>query len=492
MELDYLVIAAHPDDAELGMGGTIMALKAQGATVGLLDLTSGEPTPHGSPEIRARETEAANRILAIDWRGNLGLANRSLVADLEARHRLAGMLRQLRPRVLLTHYWEDSHPDHVAASSLVDAARFWAKLSKSDLPHEPHFPQRILYFFSVHLRLHIQPSFVLDVTEQHDAKMAAIACYHSQFIAGRPIAPPTILDEIRDRGRYWGWTIGTGFGEPFVSREEVGLRSFAGLAVTPRQPLMLKELTKEDWLNLLGIPKSDVPAVLDSARHPEFSREDGGYAPLSWQGNRSWVAGWNYRRCSAGRNTGLPGCLCVCLRGNDGVGNRPHLRRLGNPCGHPNRQLRCARGRLWPWGTFLLPNAPTAARARRSTISREDPGPWPAQSFSSQKLLRIALPELTAPAPSIPPPPFLPKGPRTSNAGLPRDLRPLTWKPQLPTPSRNRSAWSMCRSFMVSITHAVGNTCSLMTGRKTCAVLPEIPGSASWRSAWRRRSGARY
>ena len=90
MELDYLVIAAHPDDAEIGVGGTILGFKAQGAKVGVLDLTSGEPTPHGTPEIRARETEAASQILALDWRGNLGLPNRSLVADLEARRHLAG------------------------------------------------------------------------------------------------------------------------------------------------------------------------------------------------------------------------------------------------------------------------------------------------------------------------------------------------------------------------------------------------------------------
>jgi N-acetylglucosamine malate deacetylase 1 len=225
MELDYLVIAAHPDDAELGVGGTIMGLKARGASVGVLDLTNGEPTPYGSPEVRIQETEAASKILGLDWRGNLGLANRSLVADLESRHRLAGMLRQLKPKVLLAHYWQDSHPDHVAASELVDAARFWAKLTKSDLPHLPHFPQRVLYYFSVHLRLHVKPSFVVDVTAYHEAKMNALSCYHSQFIAGRPQKPPTVLDDVRDRARYWGWTIGTGYGEPFACREEVGLRS---------------------------------------------------------------------------------------------------------------------------------------------------------------------------------------------------------------------------------------------------------------------------
>src|SRR5262249_3399861 len=90
--LDYLVIAPHPDDAELGAGGAILLLKAQGAKVGVLDLTDGEPTPYGSPEIRQTESAKASAVLGLDWRGNLGLPNRSLVADLDARRRLAGMM----------------------------------------------------------------------------------------------------------------------------------------------------------------------------------------------------------------------------------------------------------------------------------------------------------------------------------------------------------------------------------------------------------------
>src|SRR5262245_17187398 len=90
--LDYLVIAAHPDDAELGLGGTIATLKSRGARVGVLDLTNGEPTPFGTPEIRARETAAATAALELDWRGNLGLPNRALVADLNPRRQLAGAL----------------------------------------------------------------------------------------------------------------------------------------------------------------------------------------------------------------------------------------------------------------------------------------------------------------------------------------------------------------------------------------------------------------
>jgi N-acetylglucosamine malate deacetylase 1 len=227
--LDYLVIAPHPDDAELGAGGTILLLKSQRARVGVLDLTSGEPTPHGSPEIRRRETDAATAILGCDWRGNLGLPNRALAADLEARRKLAIALRELRPRVLFAPYWEDAHPDHVAASALVDAARFHAKLTKTDMPGEPHYPERIIYYFSVHLRLHLHPSFVLDITPHIDRKMEALACYRSQFIEGRQTTPPTFLDELRDRARYWGWTIGGGYGEPFLCREEVGLKGLRDL-----------------------------------------------------------------------------------------------------------------------------------------------------------------------------------------------------------------------------------------------------------------------
>jgi bacillithiol biosynthesis deacetylase BshB1 len=229
MNLDYLVIAAHPDDAELCAGGAILLLKAQGAKVGVLDLSSGEPTPHGSPETRRTETNAATQVLGLDYRGNLGLPNRSLTADLEARHRLAGVLRQLRPRVLLAPYWEDAHPDHVAASALVDAARFWAKLTKSDLPGDPHFPERIVYYFSFHLRLHHRASFVLDITPHMEKKIEAVTCYRSQFIDGRSMNFPTFLDDVRANARYWGWTIDTGYGEPFLIREEVGLRGLRDL-----------------------------------------------------------------------------------------------------------------------------------------------------------------------------------------------------------------------------------------------------------------------
>ncbi|MCG8450725.1 MAG: bacillithiol biosynthesis deacetylase BshB1 [Pirellulales bacterium] len=227
--LDILVIAPHPDDAELGMGGAILKFKREGLSVGVLDLTSGEPTPHGSPEIRARETAVATEILGLDWRDNLGLPNRSLEPTLAAREKLAGAIRQQRPRWLFAPYWVDAHPDHVAATQLVEAARFWAKLSKTAMPGEPHHPERIYNYYCVHLKLAPQPAFVLDISDQWEQKLAAIRAYQSQFIAGRPTQPPTFLDQLRDEAAYWGKTIGVTYGEPFTCREPLGMSTMTGL-----------------------------------------------------------------------------------------------------------------------------------------------------------------------------------------------------------------------------------------------------------------------
>lgn len=227
--LDILVIAPHPDDAELGMGGAILKFIAEGRRVGVLDLTSGEPTPHGSLEIRARETAAASKILGLEWRENLGLPNRSLEPTLEARAKLAAVFRRERPRWLFAPYWVDAHPDHVAATELIEAARFWSKLTKTDLPGEPHHPQRIYNYYCIHLKQAIQPAFVLDISQQWEQKAAAIAAYQSQFITGRSTEPPTFLDGLRDEAAYWGKTIGVRYGEPFTSREPLGLQSMADL-----------------------------------------------------------------------------------------------------------------------------------------------------------------------------------------------------------------------------------------------------------------------
>jgi bacillithiol biosynthesis deacetylase BshB1 len=213
------------------MGGAILRLKAEGYSVGVLDLTDGEPTPRGSVEVRARETAAATAILALDWRENLGLPNRSLEPSLAARAKLAGVFRATRPRWIFAPYWVDAHPDHVAATQLIEAARFWSKLTKSDLGGEPHYPERIFYYYCVHLRLIPQPAFVLDISAFWEKKLAAIACYRSQFIEGRAEESPTFLDRLRDQAATWGWSIGTHYGEPFASREPVGIRGFRDLGI---------------------------------------------------------------------------------------------------------------------------------------------------------------------------------------------------------------------------------------------------------------------
>jgi len=227
--LDVLVVAAHPDDAEIGMGGSIARMLGDGLRVGILDLTDGEPTPAGSRERRARETAAASRVLGLSWRNCLGLPNRSLEPTLDARWKLASVIREQRPRVLFAPYWEDAHPDHVAATALVDAARFWAKLTKSDMPGEPHLVSRVFYYFSLHLRMPERPSLVIDISAQIETKLKAVACFESQFGSARGPDAGRAIEQLRTRAKYWGWCIGTECGEPIASREPIGIKDLSAI-----------------------------------------------------------------------------------------------------------------------------------------------------------------------------------------------------------------------------------------------------------------------
>ena len=225
--LDALVIAPHPDDAELGMGGTIALMLRAGMAVGILDLTDGEPTPRGSVETRARETAAASAALGVGWRENLGLPNRRLRATLAARGRLAEVIRRVRPRWLFAPHWVDAHPDHVAATRLVEAARFWAKLTKCDLDGEPWHPERIYHYACVHLKAVRRPAFVVDISSTWDAKCRSLDCYASQF-------PPRgdglgTLDRVAAADAWWGGAIGVRHGEPFWCREPIALKRLDGL-----------------------------------------------------------------------------------------------------------------------------------------------------------------------------------------------------------------------------------------------------------------------
>ena len=227
--LDMLVIAPHPDDAELGMGGTIAKMIELGWKVGVLDLTDGEPTPFGDVATRIAETQAASAALGLSWRENLGLKNRFLEPTLDARAKLANVFRRARPRWLFAPYWEDAHPDHVAATQLIEAARFWSKLTKSELVGDAFHPQRIYYYYCVHLKHVAQPAFILDISEQWDKKRQSIDAYASQFSTGRQHISPSLIERMRDEAAYWGKLIGTRYGEPFASREPIALQDLTRL-----------------------------------------------------------------------------------------------------------------------------------------------------------------------------------------------------------------------------------------------------------------------
>ena len=222
-----LVIAPHPDDAEIGMGGTIAALVAQGVRIVLLDLSDGEPTPHGSTAIRITEARAASSILGAQERIFLDLKNRAIFDCVETRNKVANVIRRVKPTVVFSPYWEDAHPDHTQASQLIDGARFYAKFVKSDLEHEPWYPRKQFYFFSTHLRVAVQPSFIFDISAHLEQKMESIAAYDSQF--GSHTTNATRISQIRSEARYWGMQIGTDAGEPFVCRENIRVASHEAL-----------------------------------------------------------------------------------------------------------------------------------------------------------------------------------------------------------------------------------------------------------------------
>ena len=216
-----LVIGPHPDDQELGMGGTVLKLASQGHAVHLVDMTNGEPTPHGSPEIRARESAAAAKALGVG-RTLLGLPNRQVQHTIEARHKLAAVIRQHRADWLFAPYPVDAHPDHVATTRIVEDARFDAKLTKTDIPGQPVYPKRVIYYFCTHLRTNFPATFCVDISDTIDRKVEAVKCYQSQFVGASHHVP----EMVRTITAYFGSRIGTKHAEPFFSHEMLG---FSGL-----------------------------------------------------------------------------------------------------------------------------------------------------------------------------------------------------------------------------------------------------------------------
>ncbi len=206
------------------MGATVARLAAEGHAVHLLDLTNGEPTPHGDPQTRAREAAEAARILGAT-RECLGLPNRELVHSIQARHAVAAVIRRVRADVIFVPHPEDAHPDHVAATRIVEDARFDAKLTKSSIPGEPIHPFWLFHYWATHLRTVPQPSFIVDASGYQDAKRRAILAYESQFVRNRSNA--AVVEWVDAAGRYFGSRIGAEYGEPFHAREPLRVGTFA-------------------------------------------------------------------------------------------------------------------------------------------------------------------------------------------------------------------------------------------------------------------------
>jgi bacillithiol biosynthesis deacetylase BshB1 len=223
---DAMCIGAHPDDVEIGMGATVAKLSREGKRVVIVDLTNGEPTPHGTPERRAEESAQAARILGAERR-TLSQSNRYLFDTIEARTELAETIRECRPCTLFIPYPDDAHPDHVSASSICVAARFYAKFTKTDMAGEPFFPERIYRYMAVHQRVIAEPSFILDVTRDLPAKLEALCAYQSQF-AENPVNAG-IIELMRQQAAMWGALGRVSAGEPFFALEPLALASLSDL-----------------------------------------------------------------------------------------------------------------------------------------------------------------------------------------------------------------------------------------------------------------------
>jgi len=234
--LDLLAIVAHPDDAELICGGTLARTAAQGHRVGIVDLTRGESGTRGSPDLRNREAEAAAATLGIVARCTAGLPDAGLVDDASSRLTVVRLIRELRPRALILHPDSYRHPDHGAAHRIGRHAAFLSGLAKVGTGQSPHRPEKI--FFATAFREDApKPTFVVDISDQIETKMKALACYTSQF-EGKTWAGEVfsggdrpLLEQVRMHAARYGSLIRAAYGEPFWTVETMAVDDVTALGV---------------------------------------------------------------------------------------------------------------------------------------------------------------------------------------------------------------------------------------------------------------------
>lgn len=228
IKLDTLAIGAHPDDVEFSCGGTLLKLVSLGYKVGILDMARGEMGTRGTAEIRAREAEEAAQKLGLAVRDNLDLPDAHIWLNEESRVRMVRKIRQYRPRIIFTHYWEDPHPDHMHTCQIVREAAHLAGLAKFDAESglERFRPRAVAHFLFPRT---VSPSFVVDISEFAGQKEAVASCYRSQLHNPNSqeletlISSETFLRRLESRQRFYGSLIGVEHAEAFVVREALNV-----------------------------------------------------------------------------------------------------------------------------------------------------------------------------------------------------------------------------------------------------------------------------
>jgi bacillithiol biosynthesis deacetylase BshB1 len=236
MSLDLLAITAHRDDAELLCGGTLLMARKQGRRTGILDLSLGEMGTRGSAALRGMEADRAAGILGVSVRENLELPDAGIVNTPETRLKLVRMIKKLKPSVIIAPAPRGKHPDHGASARLIRDASFVSGLAKMDPASPPFRPRKIIHAIT-YREDHVKPTFVVDISEVFEQKMAAIKCYSSQFddaIAGGEVYPngEPLYDIVRHQAAHYGSLIRVKYGEPFWTPETMSVVDVVGLGVS--------------------------------------------------------------------------------------------------------------------------------------------------------------------------------------------------------------------------------------------------------------------
>lgn len=229
MNLDVLIFGAHPDDAELAMGGTIAKLTKNDLKVGIIDLTRGELGTRGTAETRQREAFNAAITLKVSVRENLEIPDGDIGKTKENLMKVIIGIRKFKPKIVFAPYFNDRHPDHIDTSQLIKRAMFSTGLSKiksfvKEVPQNHYRPEKLFYYMQTYT---FDPTFIVDISDVFDLKMKAVECYDTQFHNPKSkepetfISSPEFINYIKSRAEYYGFAIGKRFGEPFFCEEKI-------------------------------------------------------------------------------------------------------------------------------------------------------------------------------------------------------------------------------------------------------------------------------